>query len=91
MTTHNEIARRIMPSPGSEWPLSDHGYAVAVGHAIDVLRAEAPMLLSTTDLDRLRQWLDAMRDTNPAYIEDGDRVIYNRILSVLSERSNANQ
>lgn len=87
MTTHAELAKRIVPSAGSEYPLSEIGHAIAVGHAVDALRADAPLLLSTADMHRLRQWFNSMQDTNPAYVEDGDRVLYNRLLAVLRERS----
>lgn len=34
------IAKRIIPAAGSEWPLSDHGYAVVVSRAADIIRWE---------------------------------------------------
>lgn len=40
MDRATEIAHRVMPSTGSEWPLSAHGRAVAVGHAASIIQAE---------------------------------------------------
>lgn len=87
MSSHVDLAKRIIPTEGSEYPLSAHGRAVAVGYAVDILSAEAPLLLSTADLHRLRQWFNSMQDTNPAYVEDDDRALYNRVLAVLRNRS----
>ena len=87
MPSHVDLARRIVPSAGSEYPMTDVGHAIALGHAVDVLRADAPLLLSTADMHRLRQWFNSMQDTNPAYVEDDDRALYNRILAVLRDRS----
>lgn len=42
--------------------------------------------LTTSDLHRLRQWFNSMEDTNPAYVEDGDRELYRRILIELQQR-----
>lgn len=35
-----EIAKRIIPAAGSEWPLSQMGYAVVIGHAANIIKAE---------------------------------------------------
>lgn len=42
--------------------------------------------LTTSDLDRLRQWFNSMQDTNPKYIEDADRELYRRIMVELAQR-----
>lgn len=42
--------------------------------------------LTTTDLDRLRQWFNSMEDTNPKYVEAEDRELYARILVELAQR-----
>jgi hypothetical protein len=36
----DEIAHKVIPAAGSEWPLSKHGRAIAVGHAANLIRAE---------------------------------------------------
>jgi hypothetical protein len=38
---------------------------------------------SRDDLDRMRQWFNSMEDTNPKFIEAGDRDLYARIMSAL--------
>ena len=43
--------------------------------------------LSTADLHTFRQWFNSMQDTNPAYIEDADRALYDRVVAVLRDRS----
>jgi catechol-2,3-dioxygenase len=48
--------------------------------------ALAELHLSTADLHRIRQWFNSMQDTNPAYIEDDDYALYNKVLAVLSAR-----
>lgn len=37
MTKALELANRVIPQAGSEWPLSDMGRAIAVGHANNIL------------------------------------------------------
>lgn len=83
----DEVARRCMPVSGSEWPLSEHGYAIAVGHAANVIRNEFPIALSTSDLHRIRQWFNSLEDTNPAYVDAGDRDLYRKIIDVLRARN----
>ena len=87
MDKADEVARRCLPESGSEWPLSDHGYAIALGHAATVIRTEYPIALSTADLHRLRQWFNSMQDTNASYIESGDLDLYRQVLDVLRARS----
>ncbi|WP_049849519.1 hypothetical protein [Trabulsiella odontotermitis] len=41
-----------------------------------------PVALVPGDFNRLRQWFNSMEDTNPKYIEDADRELYDRILKV---------
>lgn len=40
MDRATEIAHRIIPAAGSEWPLSEHGRAVLMSRAAAILRAE---------------------------------------------------
>lgn len=36
----NEIAHRVLPDAGSEWPLTEHGRIIALGHAAAIIQAE---------------------------------------------------
>jgi hypothetical protein len=40
MDRATEIAHRVLPAAGSEWPMSAHGRAIALEHAANIIRAE---------------------------------------------------
>lgn len=50
-----EIAHRIIPASGTEWPLSEMGRAIALEHGANIIRAE---LLS--EIERLRNTLTSV-------------------------------
>lgn len=84
----DEMARRIMPLPGSEWPLSEHGYAIALGHAAAIIRCE--VLFTTLELDTLRQWFNCIEDVNPKFLEQPDRALGAKISAMLNARREVN-
>jgi hypothetical protein len=48
-------------------------------------RHDPQMEISGNDLHRVRQWFDAIQDTNPAYLEIGDFVLAKRIYESFSQ------
>lgn len=46
------IAHRVIPSAGSEWPLSEFGRIIATEHAANVIRAEFEIMLAEIRAER---------------------------------------
>ena len=66
MDRATEIAHRIIPDAGSEWPLSEHGRAVVLSRAADIIRAE---------IEQLRDALQAAEKTYAALERNRTHVV----------------
>lgn len=48
--------------------------------------ADADVKFSRAELDLLRQWFNAVEDSNPLYLEEADRILAQRIHAALGAR-----